>query len=201
MEHPSFESLLGYVENTIAGPERQEIGQHLASPCRECSRQVNRLKRVFEAVQTDQTMSPSPKVLKKAFELFKDKEKEKRPSVLSVLAGLIFDSRQQLAPALVRGGPSAKRVLLYSASPVDIDLQITPREGLNNILGQVLVSDHPDQAASAFVSIKDSQTGELVMGVESNPFGQFNLQNIPSGHYDLILELDAQEVTVPSLEI
>ena len=201
MEHPSFESLLGYVENTIPASGRVEIETHLSGSCQECNQQIQRLKKVFEAVQNDQTAAPSQKVLKKAFGLYQNREKKEKPSALSRLAQLLFDSRQQLAPALVRGGPSEKRVLLYSASPVDIDLQITPREGLNSIRGQVLDSTHPDQFSAAFISIKNSRTGELVTGVESDPLGQFNLQNIPPGNYDLVLELDAQEVTVPSLEI
>ncbi len=174
---------------------------HLSSSCGECNRQIGRLKKIVVATESDQTTAPSPKVLKKAVALYKDREKEKRPSILTMVANLLFDSQQQLAPALVRGGPSPKRVLLYSASPVDIDLQITPKEGLNSILGQVLDSTHPDQFSSTFVSIMNSQTGELVTGVESDPYGQFNLQNIPPGNYDLILELKTQEVTVPSLEI
>ena len=155
MEHPSFESLLGYVENTIPASGRVEIETHLSSSCQECNQQILRLKKVFEAVQNDQTAAPSQKVLKKAFGLYRDKKKEEKPSALSRLAQLLFDSRQQLAPALVRGGPSEKRVLLYWASPVDIDLQITPREGLNSIQGQVL-GFRPIRInfPPAFVSIK-----------------------------------------------
>ncbi len=201
MNHPSFESLLNYAENALPTPEREQIERHLADDCKECARTIRRIRAVNALSHADPSRTPPGRILKKAFWLYQQREKETKPTLLQVVASLVFDSRQQVAPAMVRGTAAGKRVLLYSASPLDIDLQITPTHGSNSIHGQVMDSTHPDQFTSAFISIKNSQNGDLVRAAETDSLGQFHLQGIPPGTYELVLELNAQEVTVPSLEI
>ena len=200
MSHPSFESLLDYVEDKLSATAREEVEKHLSQSCRECDRQIARLRKLLSAINRDETNEPPVAVLHKAFALYEQNLNRSRPSVIQTLAKLLFDSRQEMSAGMVRGTTQLRRVL-YSTQQVDIDLQITPVQGLHNLIGQVMDSAQPDEFTPAFVSVKNILTGELMEGKETDSLGQFNFQKIPSGQYDLFFELDSQEVTIRNLEL
>jgi hypothetical protein len=199
MTHPSFEIFLGYVEETLSPEARREVENHLSLPCRDCERQIAQLRRVAQAIRGDETISPPPQVLNQVMKLYRQHMKEVKPSGVQVIAQLLFDSRLQPSAAMVRGSSQTRRIL-YSAQQVEIDLQVTPDQGFHNMIGQVLDSSRPEEFTQAFVSMRNNQTGEFMEGKETDLLGQFNFLNIPPGQYDLVFELDTQEVTIRSLD-
>jgi hypothetical protein len=200
MPHPSFETLLGYIENTLAPQACAEVESHLSHSCSECDQQIVRLRKFLQAIHGGEITAPPSAVLRKAVALYEKRLKESEPSGIQVLAKLLFDSHIQMSAAMVRGATQTRRIL-YSTQQIDIDLQITPEQGSQNMLGQILDSKQPDEFAPAFVSMKNNATGELMEGKETDSLGQFNFRNIPPGRYDLVFEIESQEVAIRNLEL
>ncbi|HAE58653.1 MAG TPA: hypothetical protein DCG54_03860 [Anaerolineae bacterium] len=90
--------------------------------------------------------------------------------------------------------------MLYTAQHVDIDLKITPEHGEHSLVGQVLADEKTDDLSTAFVTLQN-KTGGMLQGVETDSFGQFAFRQVPSGIYDLVFDLGAQEVSINSLEL
>jgi len=200
MSHLSYTTLLSYIGNQLPKAERAKIEEHLFShPCQRCGKNLARLRTVLEAVTEDRSVAPPPAVLRKALDIYRKRPVPSRQPLLQVLAILQFDSRLQLSPLLSRGAVKTRQ-MLFSAQQVDIDLQITPQDGNHSLVGQILVSEQANQPSPAFVSLKN-ETGEVLKGTETDSLGQFTFRQIPPGIYDLVFDLDSQEVAVTSLEL
>jgi hypothetical protein len=200
MPHPSFETLLEYIENTLSPADRAEVESHLSHSCTECDQQIIRLRNVLQTIQRGETSAPPAEVFREAVALYGKHRNGLKPFVPQIIAKLLFDSHLQMSSAMVRGTTQTRRVL-YSTKKVDIDIQITPEEGCHSLFGQVLDTKQPDDFTQAFVSMKNNTTGEIIMGKETDSLGQFHFQAIPPGQYDLVFELDSQEVAIRSLEL
>ncbi len=198
MVHPNFEALVSYVEGQLPESDRAEMEQHLSSSCQTCNEKVNRLRAVLKAAKADQTIAPPAAVLRKAIAIRKKRSAPAREPRLRVLAQLLFDSRIQLSPMALRG-VAHTRQMLFTTQQMDIDLQITPERGENNLVGQILGSDQTNDPSLAFVSLK-KENGEVIKGAETDSLGQFTIRQIPPGVYDLVFDLDSQEVAITSLE-
>jgi hypothetical protein len=82
---------------------------------------------------------------------------------------------------------------------MDIDLKISAGRNNHNLFGQVL-GDQTGNAASAFVSLQNN-SGQFWKATETDSLGQFVFREIPSGVYDLIFDLETQEIAVHGLEV
>ncbi len=200
MNHPTYEVLIQYIEKQLPEKESGLVEAHLSEPCTRCSEKIARLNLVLKAAARDHTRAPSPKVLRRAVALH-NRRTPKIPGEpkLRILAKLLFDNSLQLSAMPVRGGASAPRRMLFTTQEVDIDLKITPERGDNHLFGQILSSDKDNEAAEAFVSLK-SESGEILRGAETDSHGQFTFGQIPPGTYDLVFDLENQEVAITSLE-
>lgn len=198
MLHLTYETLIDYLDNHLSDADRGKVDFHLSQPCQECRAKISRLRSVLDVAADDQTIAPPLDVLNRAFALY---QKKNRPSFLPhlrALAALQFDSRLQLSTATFRG-VARTRQLLFSAQQVDIDLQITPERGDQNLVGQILGPEQGKQQSLAFVSLQN-KTGELLKGTETDSHGQFAFRQIHPGIYDLIFDLGSQEIAILDLE-
>jgi hypothetical protein len=199
MLHPTYETLTNYLENQLSDAERAQLEMHLSQPCQKCSVKIDRLRSVLAISAADRTVAPPPDVLKQAIALY---QKRVNPALLPhmrVLAALQFDSRLQASPAAFRG-VARTRQLLFTAQEVDIDLQLTPEHGDQNLVGQILGPKQNQQIPLAFVSLQN-KTGKLLKGAETDPYGQFAFRQILPGVYDLIFDLGSQEIAILDLEL
>jgi hypothetical protein len=199
MAHLTYETLLNYLEGHLSVEQRDEAEAHLNGSCESCQRRRASLQTVLRSAAKDQTMPPPASVLKQAIDIALTHPKNTQPGLLTrLIAALTFDSHLQLSSALTRGA-ARERQMLFSADQVDIDLQIkSTREG-HDLIGQIL-GGQTRGISSAFVSLqKDS--GQLLKATEADPKGQFVFRGIPSGMYDLIFDLENQEVAVMGVEV
>jgi hypothetical protein len=90
--------------------------------------------------------------------------------------------------------------MLFTAQQVDIDLKISTGHETYDVLGQVLGTQQVGDVPSAFVSLQ-SKTGQILRATETDPLGQFAFREISSGVYDLIFDLETQEIAVHGLEV
>lgn len=196
MTHPSYETLVKYIERQLNDQDREVVEKHLAASCPSCAKQLAQLRKLLDAAGSDRTSAPPASVLKQAIGLYQKRPREKGNPILRALATLTFDSRLQLSAIASRGAAHARQ-MLFSTQQVDIDLKITPEQDNHSLVGQVLAAE---QNETAFVSLCRT-SGETLMGTETDTLGQFALKKIPSGVYDLVFDLGNQEVAIAGLEI
>lgn len=198
MAHFKYETLLNYFEEQLSAEERSQIDAHMLS-CQRCTRRFALLRKVFQSVAGDRTVAPPESVLKQAVEIGHGR---RAPSPhkpwMRVIAALNFDSRLQPSAAATRGAARGRQ-MLFSTEQVDIDLQIRPGRTDSDLLGQMLSTQRSGEILPAFVSLQSS-AGALLRATETDSLGQFAIRQIPSGSYDLIFDLDDQEVAITGLE-
>lgn len=199
MNHPSYETLIDYIEGRLPEIDQARTEDHLSSPCQQCNHKIARLRIVLETMAADRTISPSPEVLNRAIAVYRERSAGALRSPLRVLAELLFDSRLQLSPAAARGAAHTRQ-MLFAAQNVDIDLNITPEHKEHNLIGQILDREQADEHPSAFVTLQN-EDGTLVRGMEVNSLGQFAFRQVPSGVYELVTDLGSQEIAITGLEL
>lgn len=199
MTHPNYETLLNYTENKLGPVEKTEVDKHLSLPCPVCKNKVAQLHTIFNMTARDKTVAPPANVLSRAIAIHRKQKNTLPHPILRALATLQFDSRLQLS-AMASRGAARTHQMLYTAQHVDIDLKITPEHGEHSLVGQVLADEKTDDLSTAFVTLQN-KTGGMLQGVETDSFGQFTFRQVPSGIYDLVFDLGAQEVSINSLEL
>src|SRR5687768_8080512 len=103
MSHPTYKTLISYIEKQLPQAERGKVEEHLSEPCLQCSQKLTRLQTALEAAAQDQTVAPPAAVLRQAVALHKKQPKTSLKQHLSVLANLQFDSRFQMSAMASRG--------------------------------------------------------------------------------------------------
>ena len=196
MAHLKYETLLNYLENRLSVEERSEVDAHLVGPCQRCHRRLILLRAVLDSVTNDRTVAPPAAILKQAVELSQGRYPQ--PEFWNrVVAVLSFDNRLQLSSAATRGTTRARQ-MLFTTEQVDIDLKIKPGREDHELLGQVLDIRQSTGFLPAFVSLQSN--GGQQRATETDSLGQFAFHGVPSGTYDLVFDLDDQEIAVTGLE-
>jgi hypothetical protein len=156
---------------------------------------------VVDTAARDRTVAPPPAVLKRAVDIGRSPRHSPGTSPWArIVAALSFDSYRQISFAPTRHGGGRTRQMLFTTEQVDIDLQIKPGHGESDLLGQMLSIEHSGAAVPALVSLQSS-TGDLLRATETDSHGQFAFRQVPSGVYDLVFDLENQEVAVTGLEL
>ena len=199
MEHPTIETLINFAENQLPESEQALVKEHLSGSCQQCSAFLIRMRRLLDAAKNEGVFTPPDAELRKAIAAFKKRGSARQETRKPILASLFFDSRTRPSLAAVRGAQSGRQVL-FKAGQYDIDLQIVPEHGDTRLVGQVLGSDQLEEGLSVFVSLND-QNGEVIQGAESDRHGQFAFRKLQPGRYDLVFDLQDQEVAIKSLEL
>lgn len=200
MTHLNYDILLKYLEDQLSAEEHSQVELHLAEPCWRCGRHLALLRTVIATAAGDRTVAPPPAVLKRAVDIGRRAQLPKTSPWTRIVAALSFDSYQQISFAPTRRGGGRTRQMLFTAEQVDIDLQIKPGHGESDVLGQMLSIEHSGAAVPALVSLQSS-TGDLLRATETDSHGQFAFRQVPSGVYDLVFDLENQEVAVTGLEL
>jgi hypothetical protein len=195
MTHLDYETLLDYLEGRSSVEERGKVDMHLAEPCASCSRRIALLQKVLNSANGDRSVVPPQSVLKRAIDIPRHATSP-RPGLLTrLIATLSFDSDLQLSSALTRG-PARERQVLFNTEEVDIDVKIKPGLADYDLLGQVMGVD----ATFGFASLQDT-TGQLIDVTGMDFLGQFSFRRVPAGIYDLVFDLEDQQITVNGLKV
>ncbi len=199
MQHPTYDTLIRYIEHQLREGGLAAVEQHLALPCPQCRGTIARLDVVLQAAGGKSTYSPPAVVLRRAFSMFRKRSKMAGPTRRTALAKLVFDSWLQPSFAGVRGHVQ-NRQMLFRVGKLDIDLQITPERDDRKLVGQILGSEESGGGPPAFVSLT-RKNGEVFQGAETDHFGQFAFRRIPSGTYDLVFDVRGQEIAITDLDL
>jgi hypothetical protein len=199
MKHPTYKTLISYIEKQLPEARRTAVEQHLVQPCQQCYKDIARLSAILNVLAQDRTSTPPEAVLRRAMAAFRRRPPASPQPGLRKLAILLFDNRLQPSPAAARGVVRTRK-LLFGTEKVDVDLQITSEEGNHKLNGQVLGPDQPGGQSPAFVSLS-SQAGKLDRAAETDRHGRFAFRQVLSGVYELVIDLDDQEIAITNLEL
>ena len=119
-----------------------------------------------------------------------------------VAAALRFDSTTA-APAAsgLRGNHAEVRHLLFSAKGRDIDLRLAPAGGHFALSGQVLGPDEGGRIALAAHLRAGSPPPPPTRHAAIDALGEFHLDAIDEGTYVLTLQLGADEIVLPPIDV
>lgn len=204
MECPGFEQLIDYCDGRLAGRDAQLVAEHLAAGCRRCGDDCHWYERARAIAAGDHLIEPPPWVLKRAIKLFDGRPA--RPGAVDhlgrLIASLAFDSLSRSALPGVRLAAAADRHLLYHAGPYSIDLQIAPSgESAVTLTGQVLRADEPRFESVAGLSLELSRAGEAARSTVTNEVGEFTINAVGRGEYDLTIETREGTITLPRMPV
>src|SRR5262245_25221484 len=207
MKCPSFERLVGFLDDASGGPATGEIADHL-SRCDNCAGERHWYEGVRSLAVTDDSIAPPGWVFKRATKAFRDWTPS--AGTLSslvqnagrVIAQLLFDSGVQPALAGARSSAVEYRQMLYQADDFSIDLQIEPREQARaGLAGQILREGDYEFESVAGRSLTLVRDGAEVATTRTNARGEFAITSLDSGSYDLAIDTGELNITIVGLGI
>lgn len=115
-----------------------------------------------------------------------------------VAARLTFDSWSAGAvPAGMRSLRAPTRHLLFSAEGRDIDLRIAPAEPGFALAGQILGPDETGTVLLQRLDTSDAPPWQAAL----DDLGEFRIEGLAPGHYQLTLQLAGDEIVLPRLDV
>jgi hypothetical protein len=203
MACPDFEQLLDYCEDRVKGPAAQLVVAHLASGCQPCAEDVAWYKRVRALAAGDADIDPPAWVVKRAVQLFEGRAKPHKDDRRDCLiAALVFDSLVRPALSGVRLAETSNQQLLYRAGTYSIDAQITfSGPSRADLIGQVLRESEYGFESVAGLSITVSCDRRAVGTAVTNPVGEFTLNGLAPGEYELTVETSEGMILIPRLPV
>jgi hypothetical protein len=199
---PGFEDLIAFVDGGLASESAGLVAQHIGSGCRYCDANIGWYKRVKMLAANDDSTEPPAWVLKRALRIVDEsrrvtaRNKRSRKSI----ASLVFDSLARQHPAGVRSTATEQRQLLYTANGYSIDLQVAPVDGVvSNLIGQILFEGESGFESVQGIGVGLALDGVAVASTATNSIGEFSIQGLGPGDYDLSIEADKGTIIVPRL--
>lgn len=204
MKCPSFERLIDYLDNRLPEAKAASVATHLATSCKACGEKRDWYQQVRLVAASDETVEPPPWVLKRAVRIFDTQRHRPRLAkrIGEAIASLVFDSFAGPALAGVRSTETAERQLLYRAGDYSIDLQIAPSEHAHaDLIGQVLKESDSSYESVSGLKLDIARDAKVVFSAVTNELGEFKINGMELGVYDLRVELSEGNITVPDLLI
>lgn len=202
MTHPTFETLLDFVEHRLPEATHRQVSVHLASPCPVCQAEVEAIRDMLHRLKQGYLAEPPSDVVRRAIRLFtrlhEQLASDSRPRLI---AHRIFDS-QLIPAAMATRGVGQERQMLFGAEGLDIDLQVTGEAGQRTIrlIGQVMpTDDDPSRVQGCLVRL--AREGEVTATAMADELGTFAFQAVVPDDYELWLDLPDAEVWIPGLTI
>jgi hypothetical protein len=192
MNCPGFEELIDYADGRLAADREPLVTSHLTAGCSDCAGTLQWYEIVRATTARDELVAPPRWLLNRAFRIFD--QKVHRASIAQRIAQgvatLVFDSLARPATAGVRSTETSNRQLLFKSGEYSLDLRITQagRSGCN-VIGQLLKESDPGFDSVAGLRVVFAQAGETALSVATDEIGEFKINGVACGRYDLRIEL------------
>lgn len=180
MKHFDLTEWADYVRG-VTDAQTSALEDHLRTGCSACAGLVARLRAVVELAAVDEQYEPPPHALRFARAAFSLREPEPRWGLPAVVARVVFDSLEAVAPAGVRGPvEEISRQTLFEAGDYAVHLRFEQPAGTSRVrlVGQVSDRRAPDPPF-AHVPIVLAHGRTVVARSLSNEFGEFQLEYEP----------------------
>jgi len=203
MKCPSFEDLIGFLDEKLVPAEADRVARHLAEGCDQCASDQRWYRAVQSVTVNDDSVAPPAWVLKRALRIF---ETSARPGLAErvgqAIAALMFDSLARPALAGVRSTETATRQLLYRAEPFSVDLHVVPAEHAKlDVIGQVLRDGEAAFESVGHLRVELVRGDAVPLNASTNELGEFKLNGIDPGHVDLRIHVPDGSITISNLPI
>jgi hypothetical protein len=202
MTCPAFERLIDHLDGRLEAAAADTVAAHLASDCEQCISDQSWYESVRRVTAGDDSIEPPPWVLKRAIKVFDGARRRRLTRRLGdFIATLVFDSSKGPAFAGARVTEAAAHQLLYRADDFNIDLLLTSLDQRGELRGQILREDEFQFESTARIGIELVGEDERVYSAETNGFGEFTIESIEAGLYDLRVDAGELTITVVGLAI
>jgi hypothetical protein len=197
---PSFEQLLDWVDGRLSPIDGEEMARRVAAADAETQTLAAWLRAFRQVSETTVLARPPAELRQRLRQQFK--AEHGRPDFFRrLVASLTFDSSRQWAAAGVRSaaGQGQQRQLLYSTEVADIALNLQP-DALGQrlaLLGQVFPAADSSEAYSVQLLRGDREAAITL----TDELGEFTIESIAPGVYDMILSSEQVEVFVTNIEL
>jgi hypothetical protein len=204
MKCPGFERLIDYLDGRLSDEEAGLVDIHLSSGCRKCAADRVWYERVRSIAGRDDMVEPPSWVLKRAIRLFESRPARESATsrLIGAIATLVFDSFARPALAGARSTETTNRQLLYRADPYSVDLQITASDQpQTDLVGQVLHKGDLRFESVAGLPLRWIREGETLRSTATNQNGEFVIEAVDFGEYELRIEAPDLEIIVSGLPV
>jgi hypothetical protein len=205
MNCPPLSGLLDYSQKVLAQNERAGIESHLVTGCRKCAENMRWLGEVAWLTAQDQSFDFPDELMKGLVVWFKEQPAPTPRTLRKLVAKLVFDSLlpQQYAPVRGETGQPfvrplvAGRQMLFQAEGYDVDLRFEAIEDLDteDLIGQVL-PQRIEQPDIADATVELWSAAPEPQRVQTDQQGLFRFAQIPSGIYDLKIQVSEGEINL-----
>jgi hypothetical protein len=132
--------------------------------------------------------------------------RKEKPNVAArvgqAIASLVFDSISRPMPEAARSAHAANRQLLYCAGDYSIDLVIAQSgQSGADMFGQVLRDGDFEFESVKGLPLELTTKGQRVRSVETNGLGEFSMNGLMQGEYDLKVETPEASITIQNLPL
>jgi len=207
MQCPPFEALIDFADKQLATDAASGVDAHLKSGCTSCQGAVSWYASFAATAAADDSVEPPAWVTRKALALFVQRQKEGVVArAVRLVATLVFDSMSS-APAVglagARSAAAGSRQLLFSAPPFDIDLLVATSDapGSVSVTGQILATDSADLAIVSGLDVEILQDGTAVATAVTSTFGEFAVESLAPGTYDVRVGDASREIVLDAAPI
>lgn len=204
MNCPGFEQLLDYLDGRLAMCAAETVAAHLAAGCGECDGGRVWYQQVRLVAASDDSVEPPPWILKRAIRIF-DARGSRTSAVrraTQLVASLLFDSFERPAVAGARSSGVEGRQLLYQAEDYSIDLQVALLDQSRaELTGQILREGELRFESVAGLQLDLIRDGGTILSTVTNDRGEFRVEALDYGSYDLRLDASDASITIVGLPI
>ncbi|HXF06443.1 MAG TPA: hypothetical protein VNM72_13655 [Blastocatellia bacterium] len=179
----------------------EEIRRHLEAGCESCRHRLTQIRKLLSAVWDPCLIDPPIWLRRQAQALYRH-HRQLQPSAeeRATLAVLVVDSFAEGRLLGLRGTWPMSRQFLYRAGDYDVDLSVDYIEAKDavDIIGQSMpITNDLRSVAHATVELVKAST--LAHITQANVFGEFILDGVQEGVYDLRIRLKDQAIYIPDL--
>jgi hypothetical protein len=196
MNCPSIEQLVAFARNELLDNTTENIRAHLDAGCEPCGHWLNQLQKLLPVVATRSLIAPPGWLVQQARTLFNRQKPESCGGFLKrIMALLVIDSFAEERLLGFRGTGPMSRHMLYRAGDYDVDLLIDRSEQRQSvdIIGQCIpLSKNLTTVVEADVHLLKGV--QMALATKINEFGEFILDGVQEGIYDLKISLKDEEI-------
>lgn len=202
--NPDFETLIDWLEGRLPDAEAQRVAAQVAAGDNALQADVAWLRKFFRASHSLALPAPPTAVTNSLESQFAAYARSRRgPSPWQrLLATLTFDSHTMLAAGARATTTQDQRQLVFTTAVATVVCTIQRRERGEQVdlLGQILPTDEEElETDSIQVQLLQERTPFDV--TLTNDLGEFNLQALPVGFYDMILSSNRYAIVISSMHL
>jgi len=184
MKHYETERWVDFARGLSGDTERAAMEAHLAAGCKQCGRRAELLGELAAMAHADLEYEPPADVMHMARSIFQAPHPSEEPSVVRILATLIYNSVRDPLPAGMRTGDRPSQVL-YEAEDYMLDLhvnkeRVSRESGATRmvLVGQIASRKDPGRPLAELPVVLKAGRSVAARGV-ANSLGEFHLEFEP----------------------